>query len=123
MVVQKVAIVKNMLVCTICYTFNVAINKAMVVKDTIMQIVATAYILVVDKASTIKVTIMQMGQLIYQIVIHIITYVYNYVHGTNYHKMIKEGERKKKKSLTRRQSLGLHKVFLNCERINATLTL
>jgi hypothetical protein len=112
-----------MLVCTICYTFNVATNKAMVVKDTTMQIVANAYILVVDKASTIEVTIMQMGQFIYQIVIDIITHVHNYVHGTDYYKMIKEGEWKKKKSLTRRQSLGLHKVILNCERRNTTLTL
>ncbi len=87
-----------MLVCTICYTFNVATNKTMVVKDTIMQIVANAYILVVDKASTIEVTIMQMGQFIYQIVIDIITYVHNYVHGTNYHKMIKAGEGKKKQA-------------------------
>jgi hypothetical protein len=98
MVVHKVAFVKNMLVCTICYTFNVATNKTMVVKDTIMQIVANAYILVVDKASTIEVTIMQMGQFIYQIVIDIITYVHNYVHGTNYHKMIKAGEGKKKQA-------------------------
>jgi hypothetical protein len=45
MVVQKVAIVKNMLICTICNTFNVATNKTMVVKDTTMQIVAVAYIL------------------------------------------------------------------------------
>ncbi len=79
--------------------------------------------LVVNKASTIEVTIMQMGQFIYQIVIDIITHVYNYVHGTDYHKMIKTGEGKKKKSLTRRQSLQLHKVFLNCERRNTTLTL
>ncbi len=112
-----------MLVCTICYTFSVATNKTMVVKDTTMQIVGDDYILVIDKASTIEVTIMQMGQFIYQIVIGIITHVYNYVHGTNYHKMIKEGEGKKKSSLTRRQSLGLHKVFLNCERRNTTLTL
>lgn len=72
--------------------------------------VVAAYILVVDKASTIEVIFMQMGQFIYQILIDIITHVYNYVHGTDYHKMIKEGEGKKKKSLTRRQSLGLHKV-------------
>jgi hypothetical protein len=123
MVVQKVAIVKNMLVYTICYTFNVGTNKAMVVEDTTMQIVIAAYILVVDKASTIEVIFMQMGQFIYQILIDIITHGYNYVHDTDYHKMIKEGEGKKKKSLTRRQSLGLHKVFLNCERRNTTLTL
>jgi hypothetical protein len=49
MIVQKVAIVKNMLVYTICYTFNVGTNKTMVVEDTTMQIVVVAYILVVDK--------------------------------------------------------------------------
>ncbi len=58
MVVQKVAIVKNMLVYTICYTFNVGTNKTMVVEDTTMQIVVVAYILVVDNASTIEVIFM-----------------------------------------------------------------